>query len=109
VQQLTPGFDIVYCAVAGTVFDLNPLVGTSYDIVLAATNLAGADNEVRFARGNYDASAGIFSYAANGVDTAVTYDNDVALGAGTFETVIFVGFVAGSTTDIAAQDIITFG
>jgi hypothetical protein len=33
----------------------------------------------------------------------------LALGAGTFETVIFVGFVAGSTTDIAAQDIITFG
>jgi S-layer protein len=109
VQELTTGFDIVYGAVAGTIFDLNPLAGGSYTLNLTATNLAGADNVVNFARGNYDAGAGIFSYAANGVDTAVTYDNDLAPQSGGFETVIFVGFVAGSTTSIAAADIITFG
>jgi len=96
-SQLTSTFDVVYGMVAGTTMQLKtPTPG------LTATNnanLSGLDNTVVFARGTFDSAAGTFLYAANGADTAMTYDTTVGNGTA-FETVILVGYVQGSTTNI---------
>jgi S-layer protein len=103
--QLTSTFDVVTGLTAGTTFQL-----FTFTPGLTATNsanLAGADNLVVFARGAYDSAAGTFTYAANGADTAMTYDTDTtALTA--FETVVLVGFVQGATTAIDGAGLITF-
>ncbi|RFP11899.1 MULTISPECIES: DUF4214 domain-containing protein [unclassified Duganella] len=96
--ELTSTFDVVKGAAAG---DTIQLFTSTPAVNLTATNLAGTDDVVNFARGTYDAAAGTFTYAANGLDTAMTYDTTV--GAGTaFETIILVGYTAGTTTAVAA-------
>jgi hypothetical protein len=56
-----------------------------------------------FASGTYDAGAGTFTYAANGLDSALTYDSTIGAGI-TMETIILVGYhatVAGTTMGLA--------
>jgi len=103
--ELTSTFDVIYGAAAGTKLDFLDATYSTANLTLAGANLAGADDKVVFARGAYDSAAGTFTYAANGADSAVTYDTTV--GAGTaFETIILVGTVAGATTT-ATSGIIT--
>jgi len=104
VNELTSTFDIVTGVVAGSKFQLFTNTAT---VNLTASNLAGTNDVVNFARGSYDAGAGIFSFAANGADTALTYDTTVG-GVGAYETVILVGYVAASTTAIDGSGLITF-
>ena len=78
-------------------------------LTLTASNLAGRDDYASFARGTYDAAAGTFTYAADGADTALTYDtsNVTAL----YETIILVDYVTASTTTITiigSDSVITF-
>ena len=78
-------------------------------LTLTAANLAGRDDYASFARGTYDAVAGTFTYAADGADTALTYDtsNVTAL----YETLILVDYVTASTmtiTIIGSDSVITF-
>ncbi|MFZ6816649.1 beta strand repeat-containing protein, partial [Undibacterium sp. Rencai35W] len=102
--ELTSTFDIVKGAAAG---DLIQLATATAGLNKAAINLAGTDDVVNFVHGTYDAAAGTFTFAANGLDTAVTYDTTV--GAGTaFETIILVGYSVGSTTTNVAG-LITLG
>jgi len=108
VSELTGTFDIIRGVVAGDTLKVTGATALQ-DLTLTASNLAGRDDYASFARGTYDAGAGTFTYAANGADTALTYDtsNVTAL----YETVILVGFVAGSTTSIAivgSDSVITF-
>jgi S-layer protein len=103
VTELTSTFDIITGVVAGVGFKL----ANTATLNLTATNLAGTDNAVNFARGTYDAANGIFSYGAAGSDTAVTYDTDKS-GSTAYETVILVGYVAASTTAIDVSGLITF-
>jgi S-layer protein len=104
VNELTSTFDIVTGVVAGSKFQL---FTNTAAVNLTASNLAGTDDVVNFARGSYDAGAGIFSFAANGADTAITYDTTVGAGEA-YETVILVGYVAASTTAIDGSGLITF-
>lgn len=80
-----------------------------------ATNLAGADNTVLFARGIYDATNNIFNFNPTGSDSVMTYDyNGAANAAGSitnqdFHSIILVGYVpataaaaTGSTSTAAA-------
>jgi S-layer protein len=107
--QLTSTFDVVFGAAAGGKINLGNAGIAGADLNLTGANLAGfaADDSAVFARGSYDAAAGTFTYAANGADSALTYDADVVFDQ-TFETIILVGFVAGSTT-AAAAGVITLG
>jgi hypothetical protein len=101
--ELTSTFDVVSGAAAG---DTVQLFTSTPAVNLTATNLAGTDDVINFARGTYDSAAGTFTYAANGADTAMTYDTTV--GAGTaYETIILVGYVAGSTTAVNGSGLIT--
>jgi len=103
-SELTNSFDIIRGVAAG---DIMQLFTATPNLNLTATNLAGSDDTVNFARGTYNAASGIFTYAANGADTALTYDT--TLGGGTaYETVILVGYVAASTTAIDGSGLITF-
>jgi len=107
--QLTSTFDVVFGAAAGGQINLgNASIGTG-TLSLAGINLAGvaSDNSAVFARGTFDSAAGTFTFAANGADSALTYDANAATGQ-TFETIILVGFVAGATT-AAAAGVITLG
>jgi len=109
-SELTSTFDVVKGLVAGDKIDLSALNGThtyvTGDLVLAAANLTAATNTIAFATGTYDAANGVFTYGAAGADTVVTYDHS---GAGTgLESIILVGYHAGSTT-AAAAGIITLG
>jgi len=117
-SELTSTFDVVKGLAAGDKIDLSAFVigsgiassiNTS-DLTLAGANLATADNKVVFTAGTYDAGAGTFTFAANGADTAMTYDTNVAVAATplTGETVILVGYHAGATT-AAALGVITLG
>ena len=105
--ELTSTFDVVYGAADGLRLDLgNANIGTA-NLTTAGTNLAaGAQDTAVFARGAYDASAGTFTFAANGADTAVTYDSSSAAGV-TAETIILVAYVPGAST--AVGGIIGFG
>lgn len=95
--ELTSLFDVVFGAVAGIkiqLFTSTPAVN------LSASNLAGSDDVVNFARGVYDFASGVFTYSALGPDTAMTYDTTV--GAGTaFETIILMGYTAAMATAIS--------
>ena len=105
-SELTSTFDIVRGVAAGDKFQLGTFTPA---VNLTATNLAGTDNVVNFARGTYDGTNGVFSYGAAGADTAVTYDTDTAATvAVAYETVILVGYVAASTTAIDGSGLITF-
>ena len=105
-SELTSTFDIVRGVAAGDKFQLATFTPA---VNLTATNLAGTDNVVNFARGTYDGTNGVFSYGAAGADTAVTYDTDTAATvAVAYETVILVGYVAASTTAIDNAGLITF-
>lgn len=96
-SELTSTFDVVYGVSAGVQLDLTAVVAVGSTTNLAGANLAGANDSISFARGTYDAAAGTFTYAANGADSAVTYDTTT--GAGTaYETIILVGYVTGATT-----------
>jgi len=102
-SDLTSTYDIIRGVVAGTTFQL---ATNTPSVNLTAGNLAGTDDYINFARGTYDAAGGVFTYAANGADTAMTYDTTV--GGGTaYEAVILVGYVAGSTTAVSGG-LITF-
>ena len=95
--ELTSTFDIIHGAAAG---DKIQLFTNTPAVNLTAANLAGTDDVVNFAPGTYDAGAGTFTYAANGHDTAVTYDT--TFGAGTvYETIILIGYHSAATTAIA--------
>ena len=108
ISVLTSTFDVIRGVVAGTAMELDGVANTGVN--LTAANLAGTDGIVNFARGTYDAANGIFTYGAAGADTAVTYDTSLV---GTiqqpipFETVILVGYVSASGTDLTAG-VITF-
>ena len=110
--ELTSGFDIVYGATAGFQINLDVQMGTAgggydaTDVTVAGTNLAGVLDQIVFARGTYDAGTTIFTYAANGADTVVTYDSSTAGDGSTFESIILVGYVSASTTE-AALGVIT--
>jgi S-layer protein len=113
-SQLTSTFDVVYGMAAGTTMKLATNTPTLTKTNNA--NLSGVDDQVVFARGTFDSAAGTFVYAANGADTAMTYDTTVNFPVaippvtGTaFETVILVGYVQGSTTAIDTAGLITFG
>ena len=108
-SQLTSTFDVVYGASAGLKINLGNASIVTATTTLAGTNLAAnsTDNTAVFARGTYNADAGTFTYAANGADTALTYDSNVAAGV-TGETIILVGYTAGSTT-AAVGGVMTLG
>jgi hypothetical protein len=99
--ELTSTFDVIYGAAAGTKLDFLDATYVTANLTLAGTNLAGAGDKVVFARGTYDTAAATFTFAANGADTAVTYDTTVGAGEA-YETIILVGAVAGTTTTAAA-------
>ena len=103
--ELTSTFDVVFGATAGTKIDFGNASIVTGTLTTAGTNLAAglADTAV-FARGAYSAAAGTFTYAANGADTAITYDSNVVFGV-TAETIILVGYVSGAST--AALGILT--
>ena len=102
-SELPSTFDVIKGLVGGDKIDLgnvNIVTGTT---TLAGTNLAGgvaADTAI-FTSGTYDSGAGTFTFAANGLDTALNYDSSAVAGA-TSETIILVGFHAGATTTAAA-------
>ncbi len=96
--ELTSTFDIIKGMVAG---DKVQLFTNTPAVNLSAVNLAGTDDVINFARGTYDGAAGTFTYAANGADTAMTYDTTVGAGSA-FETIILVGYATGTTTAVAA-------
>ena len=113
--ELTSTFDVIKGLAAGDKIDLGVVAGftqgfgaQTVNLTLAGTNLAGAANHVVFASGTYDAAAGIFSYAANGADTVLTYDDSTAGTGSSFESIILVGYHAGATTT-AAAGVITLG
>ncbi|NVE01395.1 S-layer family protein [Massilia sp. BJB1822] len=106
-SELTSTFDVVKGVVAGDKIDLSFISAfTTSALVLNGTNLAAADNKVVFASGTYDAAAGTFTFAANGADTAVTYDTNTT-GTIAGETIILVGFHADATNTTAAGGIVT--
>ena len=103
--ELTYTFDVVYGATAGDHINLGNASIITSGLTIAGTNLAaGAANTAVFARGSYDLLAGTFTYAANGADTALTYDASDAGGV-TAETIILVGYVSGAST--AAAGVVT--
>ena len=103
--ELTSTFDVVFGATAGTKINFGNASIVTGTLTTAATNLAaGVADTAVFARGAYSAAAGTFTYAANGADTAITYDSDVAGGV-TAETIILVGYVSGAST--AAAGVLT--
>ena len=112
-SELTTTLDVIKGLAAGDTITLNSMVTgaalVTADLALTnATNLQGTADKVVFAHGTYDAGAGTFTYAANGLDTAMTY-NDTGVAHGTtFETVILVGYSVGSATT-AAAGVITLG
>lgn len=105
--ELTSTFDVVYGATAGTTIDLSAVNGAfaTSSLVLNGINLAGQDDMIVFVNGTYDAAAGTFTYAANGPDTAVTYDTDTAATTA-YESIILVGVDAGAATT-AVSGVIT--
>ncbi|WP_353213357.1 hypothetical protein [Rhodovarius sp.] len=108
VSELTGTFDIIRGIAAGDTLKVTGATALR-DLTLTASNLAGRDDYASFARGTYDAAAGTFTYAANGADTALTYDtsNVTAL----YETIILVDYVTASTTTsaiIGSDSVITF-
>jgi S-layer protein len=111
-QQLTSTFDVIYGVTASAKIDISALIGASTSTVASTnTNLAGVDNKIVFARGTYDATAGIFSYSAAGPDSAMTWDTDTTSNSG-FQTIILVGFVSDATTvdsGGSATGLVTFG
>lgn len=108
-SELTATFDVIKGVTAGTKIDLSSIGGLTIAAAdLAATNLAGVVGHVVFAAGTFDAANGIFAYGAAGSDTVVTYDH----GAGVFESIVLVGYHAGSTTAFgtgASAGIVTLG
>ena len=103
--ELTSTFDVVYGAAAGMTINLVNTDIVTGGLTTAGTNLAGGlTSTAIFARGAYDAAAGTFTYAANGADTALTYDSTAGVGV-TLETIILVGFVSGAST--AAAGVVT--
>ena len=108
VSELTGTFDIIRGIAAGDTLKVTGATALQ-GLTLTASNLAGRDDYASFARGTYDAVAGTFTYAADGADTALTYDtsNSIAL----YETIILVDYVTASTTTITiigSDSVITF-
>lgn len=101
-SELTSTFDVIYGATAGLKINLFNTDIITATLTTAATNLAASatDDSAMMARGTYDSAAGTFTYAANGLDTALTYDSTLN-GAITAETIILVGFVSGASTAVA--------
>jgi hypothetical protein len=117
VNELTQSFDVIKGLVAGNTINLGntgitttALAGAAGTLTVAGTNLAGittagalVNDTAVFASGTYDAGAGTFTYAANGLDSALTYDSTIGAGI-TMETIILVGYhatVAGTTMGLA--------
>lgn len=115
VSILATNFDVVRGAAAGDKIDLTAFangtgLGGKYsvtELVVAGTNFAPVDNKVVFVPGNYDAATKVFTYAANGLDTAVTYDTGATTTVAA-ETIILVGYSAGAATT-ATAGVITLG
>ncbi|MGJ8688761.1 MAG: beta strand repeat-containing protein [Gammaproteobacteria bacterium] len=106
-SELTSTFDVVTGASAG--LKINVGNNNTMTIVKAAINLAGqGDNSVGFVRGTYDAANGTFTYGAAGADTVMTYDADDA-GTTSYESIILVGYVAGTATASDTAGVITLG
>jgi len=102
-SEATSSFDIVYGLSAGNKLQL---ATQTPSVNLTATNLAGTNDVVNFARGTYNIVAETFTYSAVGTDTALTYDTSV--GGGTaFETIILVGYASAGGTAIS-NGLITF-
>jgi S-layer protein len=112
-SELTAAFDVIYGAAAGFQIHLSTLMGTvgggytTGDITQSHTNLAGTADQINFARGTYDSVAGTFTYAANGVDTAVTYDSSTAGDGSTYETILLVGYASAAANANAVLGVIT--
>jgi len=115
--ELTSGFDIIKGAVAGDKLDFASLLASGYsgmgglpntsDLVLSGSSLQGQDDKLVFVAGTYDAAAGTFTFAANGKDSALTYDTTIGTGTA-YETVILVGYTAAQSTS-ASAGVITLG
>lgn len=100
-SQFVTTFDVVYGAAAGTTIVLGNTNIHQGLLTTAASNLAaGVEDAAVFARGTYDSDAGTFTYAANGLDSALTYDSASTAGI-TAETIILVGFVASSAATVS--------
>ena len=108
--ELTSTFDVIFGAAAGDTITTGNASVVTATTTLVATNLAvagytgtgvGLDNSASFARGTYDGAAGTFTYAANGLDTALTYDSTVG-ATETYETIILVGYHTAATTAAVA-------
>ena len=96
--ELTSTFDVIYGLMAGDQIDLSNFLG-GITLAVTNTNLAGIDNTIAFARGSYDATAGVFTYSATGTDSVMTYDTGA--GAATaFESIVLVGFVSTAATAV---------
>jgi len=107
-SELTAAFDVIFGASTGLTLNLGNTNMHTGLITSAGTNLAaGVDDSVIFARGTYDAANGVFTYGAAGLDTAMTYDSAATAGV-TAETVILVGFVAGTASTVSVG-ILTLG
>jgi len=105
--ELTSTFDVIFGAAAGLRINTGNAGIVLGNLVTAGTNLAAPvfDDTAVMARGTYDAAAGTFTYAANGLDTALTYDSTAGGGGFTPETIILVGYVSGAST--AALGVLT--
>lgn len=107
-EQLTSTFDVIRGASAGLTISLGNTNIHPGLVTLAGINLAaGVADSVVFARGTFDAANGVFKYGAAGLDSAMTYDASDA-GGMTAETIILVGYVAGTATT-ASAGILTLG
>jgi S-layer protein len=106
-SELTSTFDIITGASAGFQIHLSTLMGTvaggyaTANLGLSSANLAGVADHVEFARGTYNSGAGTFTYAANGADTALTYDASTAGDGSAYESIILVGYETSASTTAA--------
>lgn len=117
--ELTSTFDVVFGAAAGLKINTGnadiaskATTGATLTLLLANTNLSGGvvantDDSAVFVRGTYDALNGVFSYGAAGPDSVLTYDSDVGATI-TPVSIVLVGYVAGTATDVALG-VITLG
>ena len=78
------------------------------DSLALAANLAGANGEALLAHGTYNASAGTFTYNANGGDTLLTYDT-INSSSHAFSSVVLVGFSASSASTMQYNGAILLG
>lgn len=104
--ELTSTFDIVKGLAAGDKIDFgNASIVTGTTTFGGANLAAGAADTLVFTYGTYDAAAGTFTFAANGLDTAATYSHSA--GSAVAETIILVGYHATAASAGVALGVVT--